>query len=92
MTQIHPSVAGLYEAARLRGHDAPAVVARALNVSAQRLQNWEERGISKEGALAAQRLYGADANELLEGRFKPMATKSRDRIEDPASAPRQAGD
>lgn len=75
-SKIHPSIVSLYAAARLRGDTSPALVARALNMSAQRLQNWEERGISKEGALAAQRLYAADANALLEGKFRPMATKS----------------
>lgn len=72
MNKIHPSVANLYEAAAsLRRHDSPAAVARALNVSPQRLQNWEERGISKEGALLAQNVYGVDANELRRGTYKP---------------------
>lgn len=76
MSKIHPSIASLYAAAKLRGHESPAMVARALNISAQRLQNWEERGISKEGALAAQKLYGADANALLDGEFKPPAPRA----------------
>lgn len=64
---MHLSMRRLYDAAKERGDDAPAKVARRLNVSPQRLQNWESRGISKEGALAAQDAYGVDANELRDG-------------------------
>lgn len=39
-----------------------------LNVSSAVLTNWKSRGISKEGALDAQRLWGINALWLLERR------------------------
>jgi hypothetical protein len=63
---LHESTARLYGFAReALGDDAPAKVARRLNVSAQTLQNWESRGVSQDGALKAQAAYGCDANWLL---------------------------
>lgn len=58
---IHASVQRLYLAAKETGDDAPAKVARRLNVSPQTLNNWEARGISQSGSLLAQRVYGCDA-------------------------------
>lgn len=67
-SSLHPSMRRLYEAAREHGDHQQADVARKLNISQQRLNNWDARGISKEGALAAQRVYGVSANWLrLEG-------------------------
>jgi hypothetical protein len=67
MTKTHPSIERLYGIAADHGDHSPASVARRLNVSAQRLGNWETRGISKAGALDAQDCYGADANWLRTG-------------------------
>ncbi len=64
---MHPSVAALYRAALLREDKQPADVARRMNVSPQRLQNWESRGISKQGALQAQKTYDVDATALMAG-------------------------
>jgi hypothetical protein len=65
-TPLHESTARLYRVARdVMGDDAPAKVARRINVSAQTLQNWEGRGVSQDGALKAQAVYGCDANWLL---------------------------
>ncbi|MGA0588840.1 LexA family transcriptional regulator [Dyella sp. KRB-257] len=75
---MHPSMRRLYEAAKERGDNAPAKVARRLNVSPQRLQNWESRGISREGALTAQQAYGVDANELREGHKASKANLASD--------------
>jgi phage repressor protein C with HTH and peptisase S24 domain len=61
---LHPSVARLYAVAADNGDDMPARVAERLRVSPQTLNNWESRGISKEGALQAQDVYGCDANWL----------------------------
>ena len=44
----------------------PSALAKALNVSPQTVKNWSSRGISKEGAMAAQAKFGCDANELRE--------------------------
>lgn len=61
----HPSIQKLYRVAADRGDTQPARVAERLNVGAQVLNNWETRGISRDGALVAQAVYGADANWLL---------------------------
>lgn len=63
--KLHPSCARLYSVAAEIGDDAPAKVSARLNVSAQVLQNWESRGVSRDGALQAQAVYGCDANWLL---------------------------
>lgn len=64
---MHESMKRLYEI--VREHDRlekhlQAAVARAMNQSQQTVKNWEKRGISKEGALLAQTIWGCDANEL----------------------------
>jgi hypothetical protein len=56
----------LYQIAR----DAHAItgqsaLARAMVESPQTVKNWESRGISKNGAIKAQALFGCNANELL---------------------------
>jgi len=66
-TPIHPSMSALYQAAVVLEDAQPAQVARRLDITPQRLQNWESRGISKEGALDAQRIYGVDATALRDG-------------------------
>jgi phage repressor protein C with HTH and peptisase S24 domain len=67
----HESMQKLYGAAAEAGDTSPAQVARTLNVSAQVVQNWETRGISKVGAIAAQSAYGVDANWLLGQKASP---------------------
>lgn len=68
---MHPSAKRLYEAAR---NATPPVVgksavARWLNESPQTVNNWENpnRGVSKAGALAAQKLSGYSATWILTG-------------------------
>lgn len=69
----HPSIQKLYEhAATVMGDTSPAQVVRRMNISAQTLQNWEGRGISKDGALLAQAVYGVDANWLLGETSSPV--------------------
>lgn len=55
--------AGSVEPPRI-GHSA---IADWLNVSAQRVTNWARRGVSREGALAAQEKSGYSANWILTG-------------------------
>lgn len=64
-TKLHPSMEKVYEAARARGDGSMSAIARDLHQTIQTVQNWETRGISKEGALLAQSVYGLDANWLL---------------------------
>lgn len=49
-----------------------AELARALNVSEQVVTNWSKRGVSVEGALAAQYAFGQDANFILGRVSHPM--------------------
>lgn len=67
-SEIHPSMARLYQAAillkRVRGQSA---VARLMNTSPQVIKNWEARGVSKQGAIAAQESVGCNATWLVDG-------------------------
>lgn len=51
---------------------SPSEIARALNVSEQVVHNWSKRGISMEGALAAQMAFHKDANYILGRLPHPM--------------------
>lgn len=69
MLGMHPSAERLYQVAR---EMAPSVVgqsavARWLNVSPQNMTAWEKRGVSKLGALKAQKLSGYSATWILDG-------------------------
>jgi len=69
MEKIHPTMARLYEAAALlKGLSGQSEVARALNMSPQRVNNWEVRGISQEGANKAQLGLGINATWILTGK------------------------
>lgn len=67
---MHPSMKRLMECAKT---DRKADIARDLNVGASTVTNWVNRGVSKEGALAAAERYNADANYILDG-TKPTRT------------------
>ena len=62
--EMMPSMRRLYDAAGSRDINSPSAVARVLVTTQQRLKNWEKRGISKEGAMKAQAIFGLDSNEL----------------------------
>lgn len=58
----------LYRAAdELKGIKTQTGVAIALNVSPQVVKNWEDRGISKQGLLLAQKIIGCSAHWLQTG-------------------------
>lgn len=59
--------AALRQDGRLTGEADQAAIARILNVAQQNVNNWESRGLSKEGALDAQRKAGISAVWLLFG-------------------------
>lgn len=62
---MHIQMTRLYEAAKLlKGLNSQSEIARALNMSSQTVNNWEARGISKPGMLAAQAVFGCSANWL----------------------------
>lgn len=80
VSKLHPSMAMLMkiaaEKAKIR---TPSALARELNVSPQTVKNWSARGISKEGAMAAQAKFGCDANEL-RGQSDFFFTVDRDQV------------
>ncbi|WP_297500540.1 hypothetical protein [Ferrovum sp.] len=57
---------------KLEGQSA---VAARLNMSPQTLNNWEGRGISKNGALQAQTIFGCNAHWIISGVGPKMATE-----------------
>lgn len=48
--------------------DSQSTLARAMTVSQQTVHNWRERGVSRDGALAAQRVFGISATFILTGK------------------------
>lgn len=59
---MNPQAKRLYEAARaLKGITGQSELARALNTSPQTVKNWETRGVSKQGMLAAEHALGCSA-------------------------------
>ena len=68
---MHETMKRLYQAAlELKDIDDPgrqSKVARLLNVSSQTVNNWEARGISKEGVLVAQDKIGCLAKWVQSG-------------------------
>ena len=61
---MHESMKRLQEVAKT---DRNSEIATALNVGASTVTNWSNRGVSKEGALAAAKKYHVDANYILNG-------------------------
>lgn len=66
---MHDSASRLYLAAQeLRAVTGQTQVAQLLGIDTpQTVNNWESRGVSKDGALLAQQAIGCDANWLLSG-------------------------
>lgn len=54
-----------------------SALAHFLNLSPQRIWNWQNRGISKEGALMMQSLLGINAIELLEQELTTVAKEPK---------------
>lgn len=79
------------EAAAARGKPAPALadMQRELPWSWQRLHNWTRRGISKEGALDAQRRYGCSADYVLTGAGPKVVAVDQSGETSPQSTPSQ---
>lgn len=72
---MHDTMKRLYEAARLLHRlTTQTEIARFLNESPQVVNNWERRGMSKAGMLAAQEKLGCSAVWLMTGQ-PPMTSK-----------------
>lgn len=62
---MHESMARLYDFVKDKhGLSGQSLLARKMEETPQVVKNWESRGISESGALAAQLLFGCDANWL----------------------------
>lgn len=70
---IHPSYQRLmYAAERLRGVTGESSLTSALHsTDQQRVNNWQRRGVSKDGALDAERFIGCPATWVLDGKMPP---------------------
>jgi len=65
---MNPQMDRLYQAAKdLKGVSGQTALARLLNSTPQTLHNWEQRGISKQGLLLAQKVVGCSASWLETG-------------------------
>lgn len=75
----HPSYLRLAEAATLlQGIRGEAALAGALKSSdQQKINNWQRRGVSKDGALDAERYLGCPATWILDGVSPPCEAWSR---------------
>jgi hypothetical protein len=54
-----------------------SALAGFLNISPQRICNWQSRGISKEGALMVQLVLGIDAIDLLDPELTTVVKEPR---------------
>ena len=69
---MHESMTRLYEIAfKTKGLVTQTDLANALNTSPQRINNWEERGVSKDGLLAAEKLFGCSPSFIETGQQPP---------------------
>lgn len=62
-TTIHPSLKRLFEKTNLKASE----LAEALNVSPQSITNWAKRGVSKQGAIQASKVFGIESSYILKG-------------------------
>lgn len=95
---MHPSVSRLLDYARRKTKGSPVVIADfqalqvILEISSGTMTNWKSRGVSKEGAIKAERELGVSANWVLNGegdedashavRQKALAGKAQTATED----------
>ena len=78
---MHESALRLLDAAKAATADDASPVtdfaslAKSMNISAQRLGAWKNhRGVSKQGAIEAERLYGCSVSWIMEGIENPPQT------------------
>lgn len=74
MSKAHPTMSRLYLAATEKGISGQSELARAMNVSPQRVNNWEARGISQEGANLAQAKLGINSTWVLSEQGEMLVT------------------
>lgn len=64
---VHESLRRLFLIAEKHGVKGPSALAAALGVKPQVVTNWSARGVSQEGALKAQVLFGCSPIWVLRG-------------------------
>ena len=65
---LHPSYARLVDAAASRGIIGELALCRALGYAEQsKVNNWQRRGVSKSGALDAEKYLACSAVWILDG-------------------------
>jgi len=72
-SSLHPSYVRLIEAAQiLRGVRGEAALTIALrSTDQQKVNNWQRRGVSRDGALDAERYIGCPATWIIDGKLPP---------------------
>lgn len=68
----HDSLVRLLDAAQKAGVHGPAALAKALNESDQVVTNWGRRGVSKPGAMSAEKKLGVSAVWIISGTGAPF--------------------
>jgi len=64
---MHKTMERLYAAAEKKGVIGQTNVAKAMDETPQTVNNWESRGVSKNGMIKAQNIFFVDANWLATG-------------------------
>lgn len=74
---MHASMQRLYDLSGLKG----SALARKMNASQQSINNWQIRGLSKDAAIKASKIFGSSVEWLLEGTGQPPANGVQKNVE-----------
>ncbi|WP_035205968.1 S24 family peptidase [Acidovorax sp. CF316] len=83
----HDSLQRLLTAAEKTGIKGPSALAKALNESDQTITNWGRRGVSKSGAMNAERLLGVSSNWVISGEGAAVIGEPSPRLPTPPPGP-----
>jgi transcriptional regulator with XRE-family HTH domain len=93
--KMDPSVSRLLAAARERRNDKTltlADVGKAIGISSATMTNWKKRGISKDGAIAAERVFGCAVQFVMDGKepkfvgYEAAAPSAPHEVREPGTA------
>lgn len=76
---MHESLVRLYEVSK---KDKPSDIAFDLNVGNSTVTNWGKRGVSKDGAIAAGRVYKCDPNYILTGSTTASSSTDKQSVDE----------
>ena len=71
-SNVHPTMQRLYEVAKKKKH---LEIAKDLKVGSTTVTNWATRGVSKDAAITAGKVYQCDPNYILTGQSNLAAPK-----------------